>query len=53
MDYYQQEWGTATKLQEIHIESDMSNEKTRPTFHSTDWFIGILIVAYFNPYITV
>ena len=31
----------------------MSREKTKPLiFHYTGWLIGILILAYFNPYIT-
>ena len=30
----------------------MSHEKNPPTFHYTGWLIGILIVAYYNPYIT-
>ncbi len=30
----------------------MSHEKDSPTFHYTGWLIGILIMAYYNPYIT-
>ncbi len=30
----------------------MSHEKNPPTFHYTGWLIGILIMAYYNPYIT-
>ena len=30
----------------------LSNEKNPPTFHYTGWLIGILIMAYYNPYIT-
>ena len=30
----------------------MCHEKNHPTFHYTGWLIGILIVAYYNPYIT-
>ena len=26
--------------------------KTLMTFHYTDWFIGILLMAYYNPYIS-
>ena len=28
------------------------NPPTSPTFHYTGWLIGILIMAYYNPYIT-
>ena len=31
---------------------DMSHEKNPPTFHYTGWLIGILIMVYYNPYIT-
>ena len=30
----------------------VSHEKNPPTFHYTGWLIGILIMAYYNPYIT-
>ena len=30
----------------------MSNEKNPPTFYYTGWLIGILIMVYYNPYIT-
>ena len=30
----------------------MSHEKNPPTFHYTGWLIGILIMVYYNPYIT-
>ena len=30
----------------------MSHEKNRLTFHYTGWLIGILIMVYYNPYIT-
>ena len=30
----------------------VSHEKTPPTFHYTGWLIGILIMVYYNPYIT-
>ena len=32
--------------------SSHCNEKTTLTFHYTGWLIGILILAYSNPYIT-
>ena len=32
----------------IHV----SHEKKPPTFHYTGWLIGILIMVYYNPYIT-
>ena len=34
------------------IGVQVSHEKNPPTFHYTGWLIGILIVAYYNPYIT-
>ena len=30
---------------------DVGHEKIPPTFHHTSWLIGILILAYYNPYI--
>ena len=30
----------------------MSHEQNPPTFHYTGWLIGILIMVYYNPYIT-
>ena len=30
----------------------LSHEKNPPTFHYTGWLIGILIMVYYNPYIT-
>ena len=30
----------------------LSHEKNPPTFHYTGWLIGILIMAYYNPYMT-
>ena len=30
----------------------MSHEKNPLTFHYTGWLIGILIMVYYNPYIT-
>ncbi len=30
----------------------LSHEKNHPTFHYTGWLIGILIMVYFDPYIT-
>ena len=45
------------KYKENHIGVDgnrgkLSHEKNPPTFHYTGWLIGILIMAYYNPYIT-
>ncbi len=39
----------------IHVFFEMSDEqrkKKTPTFHYTGWLIGILIMVYYNPYIT-
>ena len=33
-------------------QSHMSHEKKPPTFHYTGWLIGILIMVYYNPYVT-
>ena len=38
------------KLISSHIQ--LSHEKNPPTFHYTGWLIGILILVYYNPYIT-
>ena len=46
------------RLEAIHIRNymqslnNMSHEKNPPTFHYTGWLIGILIMVYYNPYIT-
>ena len=40
------------RISEPSTFSNMSNEKTLLTFHYTGWLIGILIMAYYNPYIT-
>ena len=33
--------------------TQLSHEKNLPTFHYTGWLMGILKMAYYNPYITV
>ena len=33
-------------------QTELSHEKNPPTFHYTGWLIGILIMVYYNPYIT-
>ena len=44
------------ELQGFHLNKlpgfQLSHEKNLPTFHSTGWFIGILVIAYYNHYIT-
>ncbi len=35
-----------------HSISQLSHEKNPPTFHYTGWLIGILVMVYYNPYIT-
>ena len=37
---------------ENSIRIHMSHKKKPPTFHYTGWLIGILIMVYYNPYIT-
>lgn len=32
--------------------SQLSHEKNPPIFHYTGWLIQILILAYYNPYMT-
>ena len=34
------------------VRSQLSHEKTLITFHYTGWLIGVLIMVYYNPYIT-
>ncbi len=36
----------------IDISPKVSHEKNPPTFHYTGWLIGILMMVYYNPYIT-
>ena len=44
------------KSKRIHLELwkvQLSSDENPPvTFHYTGWLIGILILAYYNPYIT-
>ena len=35
-----------------NININWATKKTRLTFQNTGWLIGILIIAYYNPYIT-
>ncbi len=34
------------------LEVARATKKKPPTFHYTGWLIGILIMVYYNPYIT-
>ncbi len=36
----------------VQYKIDVSHEKKHPTFHYTGWLMGILIMVYYNPYIT-
>ena len=44
--------GWMTIMWKEEKESQLSHEKTLTTFHYTGWLIGILIMVYYNPYIT-
>ena len=46
--FLQMDGGVAIRFHEYYL----SHEKNHPTFYYTGWLIGILIVAYYNPYIT-
>ena len=37
---------------QYRLENMWATFKTRMTFHYTDWFMGILMMAYCNPYLT-
>ena len=48
-------WSPASKMVTASTwccSSNWAMFKTLTTFHSTDWFIGILIMAYYPPYIS-
>ena len=41
-----------TSLQVDRASEQVSHEKNPPTSHYTGWLIGILIIVYYNLYIT-
>ncbi len=47
ISHHTSQWSSYSLLKTL-----VSHEKNLPTFHYTGWLIGILIMAYYNPYIT-
>ena len=52
--FLQDWWNSGEKTWETTMTSKehLSHEKKPPTFHYTGWLIEILIMVYYNPYIT-
>ena len=40
------------KTKKQNTNPNVSHKKDPPTFHYTGWLIGILMMVYYNPYIT-